>query len=295
MAGGGTVLGAVAVIIAVFYQFALKDYLSFLGITRAAQSIQEFPYECRRIHHELLDGCEDLWLDHKDRKLYAACSDLDSRHGWSPALVLLDFMSIGHRRLYNNVAMRIPNIQYSLTAYNTSARKGTDHVTVLNIDEPGANGLFGLRALEISGGYKGALGDKEIDLHGIDVEKIGGGRLRFWMINHRPSVDYTTGLEIDATKHGANSTVEVFEHEIGSTQLEFVKTISDPSIYTPNDLALTGDGGFLLTNDHTSKTGVVSNYSRQMNFFLCCLILYLPPCTRCCNHWLNYKVRRCTN
>lgn len=149
--------------------------------------------------------------------------------------------------------VEIPNIRYSVNAANTSARKGTDHFTVLNIDEPGVDGNFGPRALMISGGYKGAFGGKELDLHGFDIEKIDDSRSRFWVINHRPPFNYTSGLALDAPTYGANSTVEVFEHRIGSSSLDFVKTISDPSIYTPNDLTVTGNGGFLITNDHVEK------------------------------------------
>lgn len=81
--------GATSVALGIFYQFVLKDQFFMLGITRHPQIIQEFPdYTCWRLGNELLQGCEDLWLDHQGRRLYAACSDSKGRDAWSPGLVL---------------------------------------------------------------------------------------------------------------------------------------------------------------------------------------------------------------
>lgn len=85
---GAIAAGATAVALGSFYQFVLKDQLYILGVTRHAQTIEEFPnYTCRRLGHESLQGCEDLWLDHKGRRLYAACSDVKGRDAWTPGLV----------------------------------------------------------------------------------------------------------------------------------------------------------------------------------------------------------------
>lgn len=150
-------LGLAALSVPVFYHSVVEDFLFLLGITRDVQHIEEFPgYECRRVQHGLIEGCEDLWLDHEDRKLYAACGDVESRRIWCPATSGLNF----------------------------TAKKGLDHFSILNIDEPGTDVLFGLRALEISGDYKGATGGKQLDLHGFDVRSVDDSRLRFWMVNH---------------------------------------------------------------------------------------------------------------
>ncbi|CZT43751.1 related to serum paraoxonase/arylesterase [Rhynchosporium secalis] len=135
-----------------------------------------------------------------------------------------------------------------------SARDFNDHVSVLNIDHPGSDGLYGLQKLEIIGNYVSASGGKETDVHGIAMEVISPTRLRFWLNNHRPSTD-PHGTLLDGKKVGANSTIEVFEHTRGSTTMEHVRTISHEAASTPNGLLATGDGGVYVTNDHDSKIG----------------------------------------
>ncbi|KAF7926666.1 uncharacterized protein EAE97_010175 [Botrytis byssoidea] len=223
------ILGALTVLSAVLYQTILKDwlYLNF-GVGRTHNKLEDYPFTCRRVEHPLLESCEDLFLDHEDRTLYAACSTIASRRGWGPGGNL----------------------------YNISQRTLEDHVSVLKIDEPGEDGLYGLHTLEVSGEYQGVDSHKSIDVHGFDVEFLSDSRLRFWMINHRPAID-ESGNFLDATKVGANSTVEVFDLVPGSKKLEFVKTVANPIIKTPNNIAATGDGGFVFTNDHSTKTGLL--------------------------------------
>jgi hypothetical protein len=62
------------------------------------------------------------------------------------------------------------------------------------------------------------------------------------MINHRPPVN-EAGNFLDASKVGANSTIEVFEHVTGSKELDYVKTIWSESVYTPNNWWLRGMEG----------------------------------------------------
>ncbi|KAJ5456745.1 hypothetical protein N7530_012019 [Penicillium desertorum] len=192
-----------------------------IGIGREIQSIDEFPWTCTRLQHPLLEGCEDMWLDGQGRKLYATCNSVESRQGWCPG---------GGK-------------------YNVSARSHTDHIAVLNIDEPGPDGLYGLRQLKV-GGY-----DDDLDLIAFDVRRVDG-RLRFWLINHRPPVDPTTGESLDAYAIGANSTIEIFDLDDASETLEYVKTIASDAIISPNNLAVDNDGlGFVITNDHNAKVG----------------------------------------
>lgn len=81
---GVTVGGSLAVLLAVLFQLVLKDLLFVsLGIGRSMQSVEEFSYDCRKIHHRLLESCEDIWLDDEGRKLYAACSEVSSRRKWN--------------------------------------------------------------------------------------------------------------------------------------------------------------------------------------------------------------------
>ncbi|KAH8703393.1 serum paraoxonase/arylesterase-like protein [Talaromyces proteolyticus] len=230
--------GGIIALLAVLFQFVVKDILfTTLGYGRDLQSIDEFPYSCRRIYHPLLDSCEDLWLDDSGRRLYAACSAISSRKHWNPAADKL----------------------------NTSGRGLTDHISVLNIDEPGPEKLYGVHELQLTGPYASATGGREIDLHGFDVQVLDNdeGRLRFFVINHRP-VSAISSSPVDARQHGANSTVEVFDLVRGETELRFVRTISDPAIQTPNRPASTGDGGFVVTNDHSAKVG----FRRELDLLL---------------------------
>ncbi|CZS92048.1 related to serum paraoxonase/arylesterase [Rhynchosporium agropyri] len=126
-----------------------------------------------------------------------------------------------------------------------SARDFNDHVSVLNIDHPSSDGLYGLQKLEIIGNYVSASGGKEMDVHGIAMEVISPTRLPFWLNNHRPSTD-PHGTLLDGKKVGANSTIEVFEHTRGSTTMEHVRTISHEAVSTPNGLLATGDGGLRM-------------------------------------------------
>ena len=135
---------------------------------------------------------------------------------------------------------------------NVSGRTpGGDYVSVLNVDDPGTDGLYGLRQLKPVG-YVGADGDETLDLHGFDVEILNEEKLRFWLINHRPPVD-TNKKFLDAVALGANSTVEVFEVTRGSSEMVHVKTIAEIAIDTPNKLAVTGNNGFIVTNDKSAK------------------------------------------
>ena len=141
-----------------------------------------------------------------------------------------------------------------MTKLNPSGRRpGGDHISVLHIDEP--DELFGLHQLKTIG-YRGANGDEALGLHGFDVEKLNSSRLRFWLINHQPSIDETK-RPMSTARLGANSTVEVFELAQDSDEMVHVRTFADPTITTPNGLAATGDGAFMISNDHSSKVGLV--------------------------------------
>lgn len=89
MASKLIILGSIAVFaFAVMYQVFLRDlvFVTF-GVGRVHQHIEEFPYKCRRLRSPLLESCEDMILDTEGRKLYALCSSIASRKGWSPGWV----------------------------------------------------------------------------------------------------------------------------------------------------------------------------------------------------------------
>lgn len=135
--------------------------------------------------------------------------------------------------------------------FNVSARDQLDHISVMNIDEPGSDGLYGIRQLKVGTAYK-----DNLDLHGFDVRRVGD-QLRFWLINHRPPMNPETGESLDALKVGANSTIEIFDLDQATETLEHLKTIASLAIVTPNGLAVDADGvGFAVTNDHTTKVGL---------------------------------------
>lgn len=69
MARGVFVFGsAFAVFGAVLWQLLLRDLLYVLyGFGRATQTVDEFPYNCRKITDKRLSGCEDIWLDDQER------------------------------------------------------------------------------------------------------------------------------------------------------------------------------------------------------------------------------------
>jgi len=71
---------------AAFYQFWLKHSLfTVLGVGRAVEPIENFPFSCRRLVHKQLEACEDLWLDEEGRVLYAACAGSIARGQWNQA------------------------------------------------------------------------------------------------------------------------------------------------------------------------------------------------------------------
>jgi hypothetical protein len=81
--------GAVAAVAAAaLYQLVLRDFLSVVvGVGRTMQPLEDFPYTCRRLKHEQLEACEDLWLDDEGRRLYLSCTGANHRLAWNPGRV----------------------------------------------------------------------------------------------------------------------------------------------------------------------------------------------------------------
>lgn len=89
MSSKNIIFASLAILCGVFYQVGLKDLLFVtFGVRRTYQKIEEFPYDCRRLRHPLLESCEDLVLDAEGRTVYAACSTSLGRKAWSPGSVL---------------------------------------------------------------------------------------------------------------------------------------------------------------------------------------------------------------
>ncbi|KAF2034211.1 calcium-dependent phosphotriesterase [Setomelanomma holmii] len=214
-----------------FYQFFLRDlFQTTFGFGRVIQNIDEFPYSCRRLEHPRLEGCEDLWLDNGGRTLYAGCA------GTSPG------------RLEWNQAIKKVNA--------TGRRPGGSELIALDVDEPGADGLFNLRAIRPLG-YTGATGDSTIDILGFDAEILDGDTINFYFVNQRPPVGPFNNI-VDASVLGANSTIDVFEMRRDEEAMRHLRTVYSPAVLTPNRVAVLGGGEFLVTNDHSTKTGLRS-------------------------------------
>ena len=142
----------------------------------------------------------------------------------------------------------------------TGRRPGGDYVSVLSIDEPGNDGLYGLHQMDVVG-FHGPTPVDGLELHGFDVEALDDSQLNFWMINHRVPVDENQNY-LDPYKLGTNSTVELFKVQRGSDKMVHEKTVVTEAIYTPNSLVVTSDGGFLVTNDKSQK-GVSMRFYHQ--------------------------------
>ncbi|OBT60735.1 hypothetical protein VE03_09815 [Pseudogymnoascus sp. 23342-1-I1] len=241
MGGRAVIVGLSAIAIGLFYQFFLKDILFIaIGKGRVVQPIEDFPYNCHKIYgpDNILESCEDLWLDDEGRTLYGACVDLTSRHEWSPG---------GDK-------------------FNASGRNANGRFVALNIDSPGLDGNYGATRLQITGDYVGPGGSKAIDPNGFDVEILPNNRLRFWMTNLRPPVDVISREYLDATKIGANTTVESFELVRGEDTLKWTGTFgaNDGVVHSANKVAADLIGGFVVSNDHSSPIGL----RRSLDLFL---------------------------
>ncbi|KAF1850774.1 calcium-dependent phosphotriesterase [Cucurbitaria berberidis CBS 394.84] len=219
-----------------FYQWYVNDFFAVtLGIGRVIQTIDEFPYTCRRIEHPRLEACEDIWLDNEAKTLYAACAGTEGRLQWSPAMKHLNA---------------------------TGRRPGGSELIALDIDYPGADGLYNLRAIKPAG-YNGATGDESLDFVGFDAQILDGDTIRFYLINLRPPVGAFNNI-IDATKLGANATIEVFETRRGEDQMRHLRTVWSPAVWSPNRVAAVGGGAFFVTNDHSGKIG----WRRELDDFI---------------------------
>ena len=139
-----------------------------------------------------------------------------------------------------------------------------DHVVALNIDNPSSDGGYTYRVLKTPG-FSGVHGDGRIHVVGMTgTTSADGSDIQLWLINARPSVDQRTGEILDNAVTGANSTIDVFGTTPGANDMRHVKTFAHPQIMTPNNVAVTSDGGFFFTNDHgPHKVGWVSRDSKS--------------------------------
>ncbi|KAK5064854.1 hypothetical protein LTR84_000688 [Exophiala bonariae] len=224
MASKLSILSLVVLLGTLLYQFVLRELLfATLGLGRVILPVSEFPYKCHRITGDHnIQACEDMWLDTQSRTLYLACSDALSRRDWMPNV---------HR-------------------LNASGRGLNDHVVAMDIDNPSTTGSFTYRVLKTPG-YSGVSGDGKLQVVSVSgIKSADASTNHLYLVNNRPSADPKTGVLLDNTKTGANTTIDVFSTTPGSDLMKHVKTFADAQISTPNNVAVTKDGGFFFTNDH---------------------------------------------
>lgn len=202
-------------LVSITYQGYIKPHLfTSFGIGREVQPLENFPYNCRRVKHKLLEGCEDMWIDQDTRLLYAACANSYSRSQWCPTYAFL----LG---LNENLCLHLYILQYATTQFLKTGRRSYFGAQDRRTRR---RRTFWPAYIETCG-CKGHTSSAEfLDLHGFDVKALDDSRLRFWMINHRPPVD-EKNIVLDANKLGANSTIEVFEVTRGSREMIHISTI----------------------------------------------------------------------
>ena len=182
-----------------------------------------------------LEACEDMWLHRPSGLLYLACSDIKGRLSWTPAVDNLD----------------------------VTGRPNTDYVAILDTK---ASGPISSRITKV----KPVAYTDTLNLHGIAVHEIPAKSaelkptLRIFLNNHRPPIDPVSKTVMDATKVGANSTVELFEATLGEGRMRHIRTYASDVIRTPNRPAAVGPDSFVFTNDHKTKVGA----GRVLDFIL---------------------------
>ncbi|KAH6914437.1 serum paraoxonase/arylesterase [Coprinopsis sp. MPI-PUGE-AT-0042] len=127
--------------------------------------------------------------------------------------------------------------------FNAEGASREDHVAVFN---PQSQKITRLK-------LNGFTSERSLSLHGMDVVPDAEDPDLLWvfLVNHRAP------LESDPAKVGADSVVEVFKTYLESPTLEYVRTVEDERIITPNDLIGSADGkSFYVTNDRGAKVGL---------------------------------------
>ncbi|CAE6435371.1 unnamed protein product [Rhizoctonia solani] len=96
-----------------------------------------------------------------------------------------------------------------------------------------------------------------LNLHGMDIvtDEVDSNILWVYLINHRPPLDPLA----DTYRVGADPAIEVFKTSLGSSTIEWTRTLEDSSIIvSPNDVVGGADGKEAwFTNDRRARTGTV--------------------------------------
>lgn len=192
------------------------------------------------------------------------CGDESGEDAVVSSVCIGHVMRLFEMHRYKCDAARAGLISSRVKHLNVSGRRpGGSELIALDMDDPGVDGLYNLRAIKPLG-YTGAKGegDEELDLLGFDAEILDGDTIEFTFVNERPPVGAFNNY-LDASVLGANSTIDVFELKRGSDSMRHVRTIWSSNVPTPNRVAALGNGEFVVTNDHSTKTGLVSVHKSQ--------------------------------
>ncbi|GAA6025294.1 hypothetical protein JCM8202_002680 [Rhodotorula sphaerocarpa] len=201
-------------IVSIFVAFA-RPRLTVLGVGRephAALNVER----CTAVQD--LEACEDAWVHHSSGTAYLACSSLEMRAHWMPALEKLDGLSL--------------------------PEESTDRVRLFDFKSQTH------REMMLSGLPHEARG---VWLHGMDAiaHPDDPSLLVLFLVSHRPPADRSRAHET-----GADSVVEIFETRPGSSSshvAKWVATARHEAIRTPNNIVATGPRSFYVSNDHHRK------------------------------------------
>jgi len=95
--------------------------------------------------------------------------------------------------------------------------------------------------------------------HGIDIvtDPADPSLLHIFAVNHLPDPLHWGAADLGhaAGPNKTQSQIEVFRHHIGSSTAEYVRSVRDPLIKTPNDIFAISPTEFYVTNDHYYREG----------------------------------------
>lgn len=138
-------------------------------------------------------------------------------------------------------------------AFDFKSRSTRDAIVIMDLE------TLELKTLPMIG-YTGTHNDNLISITGFSALHTKDGNIDLFITNFRPSVDPFTGEFVpNQAATGANVTIEIFRKRAGVDELEYLRTLLDPLITTPNRIAAIEGRGIYVTNDHGyHKRGLVS-------------------------------------
>lgn len=205
----------------------LKPTIQEAGLFRTVLNLNN--QRCHPIHG--LEACEDIYVDHPSGLAYLACSQLNQRLNWIPAMDIVNFQKLPDR--------------------------SPDYIAILDLE------TREYKKLDLTNLPK-PISDHGLNLHGIDLyispsthqsdRSSSGRKATIYLINHRPPARDDADRVSRSNDHPTpDSVIEVFDTIIGSGQAVYRRTIQDDLILTPNNLVGLNDHSFYVTNDRSKK------------------------------------------